>query len=429
MIDSFQEDIKVLQSLSLNLKKSINKNFKVETLQAKLQYANALYSHIEDNLVEHESSLTSSELNFLVKAARSTIIEIRNIIKIKIDGKIEKGNNPKSEEKMSNPATAFDIRQATALIQPYDGNVTGLDTFVDSANLLKELTPEAQLPMALRFIKTRLSGKARTGLPENINNIDVLIQNIRARCADTTTPDSIVSKLNATKQRGTITNYCEEIENLCLKLENSYIAQQIPINVAKSMATKAGLNALIGGINNNETKVILKAGTFPTIKEALQKVQENVTENTNAAQILTTRFQQLNQNTRRYPQNNFRRGNRNQNFHRRNPQNFQQSGPHSHYNHTSNFESSRFNNFSYRGRGRGNTNYSSQPTRWAGNRNKIYIANTEPDGAAQQDQILLTPTNLPAAARAMQPEQIAPLTQLTQRQRQQNQDHFLGPMY
>ena len=169
----------------------------------------------------------------------------------------------------------FDIKQATSLIQPYDGNPTNLDTLIDSINLLNELTPAVLKPMAVKFIRKRLSGKARLGLPDNIQAIEQLSEIIRTICEDNTTPENIISKLNATKQRGTINGFCEEIENLCSKLENIYIKQQVLAGVAKTMATKAGLNALTNGIDAPQTKIILKAGAFASIKDAIQKVTEN----------------------------------------------------------------------------------------------------------------------------------------------------------
>lgn len=162
--DSLDDEIKHLILINKKLKKSVNKKFRLETLQAKLIYANALYEQINQNLREYEDSLTSSELTFLAKAARNAISEIRFIL----ERKLEDFNN---QYKMALPVAAaavFDIKQATALIQPYDGTHSGLDTFIDSVKLLNELTADALKPMAIKFIKTRLSGKARLCLPDNI---------------------------------------------------------------------------------------------------------------------------------------------------------------------------------------------------------------------------------------------------------------------
>lgn len=41
------------------------------------------------------------------------------------------------------------------------------------------------------------------------------------------------------------------------------------------MATKRGVEALATGIKNPESKLIMKAGTFGKISDAVQKLQEN----------------------------------------------------------------------------------------------------------------------------------------------------------
>lgn len=57
------------------------------------------------------------------------------------------------------------------------------------------------------------------------------------------------------------------------------------------MATKKGVEALIDGVRNNDTKIILKAGTFTKISDATQKLLENdkPVSNTNNAQMFTVR--------------------------------------------------------------------------------------------------------------------------------------------
>lgn len=57
------------------------------------------------------------------------------------------------------------------------------------------------------------------------------------------------------------------------------------------MATKKGVEALIDGVRNNDTKIILKAGTFTKISDATQKLLENdkPVSQTNNAQMFTVR--------------------------------------------------------------------------------------------------------------------------------------------
>lgn len=77
-------------------------------------------------------------------------------------------------------AEQFDIKTATAIVQTYDGSSANLNTFIDGANLLKEFTNRNHMEMAANFLKTRLTGKARQGLPEDVKTIDDIITDVKA---------------------------------------------------------------------------------------------------------------------------------------------------------------------------------------------------------------------------------------------------------
>ena len=458
-----------LQKLYKYFKKAINTKLSPELLRNKEKLNNALKSDIESYVRAEYSAIPELELHTIVKNTRYWNFEIQRLIKHKLEitslhtsvnkttkslGGIAKTTvtcERKSKLKpqtslnrtMANPDPVFDIRQATALVQPYDGAPAGLDTFVDSVNLLKDLTPAAQLPMAMKFIKTRLSGKARIGLPENLQSIDELIEIITTKCEDNTTPENILSKMNAIKQRGSMNGFCEEIESLCSKLENTYIKQRVPATVAKSMSTKAGLNALINGINTPETKLILKAGNFTSIKEAIQKAQENSTENTNSAQVLNTRFKTnayQNNNSREHDrppfQNRFRRGVGSHYNHNRNTPNRQNYG-------SRNFSQNNYNggrpqhnpgNFAHRGRGRANNwqmQHTNPPAQWRGNQRNMYIAASEAaQNASQQGQIQTYSTGVTVPADCLPTNQATIPYQMTPQQGQLPINcNFLAPRY
>lgn len=171
--------------------------------------------------------------------------------------------------------TDFDIKTAPALVQPYNGDADGLEAFVDSANLLNELVKADHKPLAAKFLRTRLTGKARLGLPETANTIELIISNVRDRCQEKITPDSIIAKMRNVKQKQSVQTLCDELENLTAKLKSVYLSNKIPDDVASSMANKAGVDALINGVTNSDTKLILKAGTFNNIRDAITKVVEN----------------------------------------------------------------------------------------------------------------------------------------------------------
>lgn len=170
----------------------------------------------------------------------------------------------------------LDIKEATSIVQTYDGSADALEAFIDSANLLDELTDAANKTTAIKFLRTRLTGKARLGLANNYNSIANLINDVKQRCEVKTSPEALMAKLNAIKEKD-CDKLCEEVDSLTNKLSSLYMADNIPPDVALKMATKAGVDALTKKINNHDTKIILKAGSFSTIQQAIQKVRENTT--------------------------------------------------------------------------------------------------------------------------------------------------------
>lgn len=345
-----QEEVGLLINLQNNLKKSINKKIKTETLKTKLEDANALYVQIEASLSEQEETIPDSEFKFLVKAARNAITDIRNIIKLKLEH--PKGN-PKAPKMTENAAPQFDYKTATAIVQPYDGSADGLDTFLDSANLIKDMIAAPLQATAVKFLRTRLTGKARLGLPDGLRTIDELLENVKTRCMGKSTPENIIAKMKATKQRDTLEKFCDEVENLTSKLQAVYLNNKIPDAISKSMATKAGIDALINGVNCTETKTILKAGTFNDISEAVQKINENairVSASFPNAQMLTFRGRGTNKqysNSSRYNQN-AQYANRGRNNFQPRQQFHTQSG--NQFQYRGNFSYNRNNSY-HRGRG------------------------------------------------------------------------------
>lgn len=332
MTTEFPESIETLLSklakIQLNLKKAPNRTYLRCTIIKKINNIKKIYSEINQELQKNENSINTQELEFLIKATRLEYNAIYDILQFKLKNArktlsfkscvlvIIFINQVNSKKKMANPQV-FDIKTATAIVQQYDGTADNLDAFVDAANLLKDYVTAEQIPMAVKFLKTRLTGKARIGLPENLVTIDAMVNDVKARCSERISPENILAKLKNTKQKGDTNTICDEVDALSNKLKSIYLGQGIPEEVAKSMATKAGVEALINGVNNFETKLILKAGTFTNIKDALQKVQENTASVQTPTQIMSFNAQRQNNNDRHYRGRRTGTGNHTSNNHNR----------------------------------------------------------------------------------------------------------------
>lgn len=321
-MNDIQKEIEILlgqlHKIRVNLNKAPSRRYLKSTIKNKLNISRSLYNDINNKLVAIEHIIDSKHCEFLIKATRAEFSEIQLILKTKLSEHMKPVSFKStvyaiilSNYLAKTHIMAFDMKTATSIVQTYDGTADNLDAFIDAANLLKDYVKNEQVATAVRFLRTRLTGKARLGLPENLNTIDAIINDVKARCSEQVSPENILAKLKSTKQKGDANSLCDEVDNLTNKLKSIYVGQGIPDGVAKSMATKAGVDALINGVNNFETKLILKAGNFSNIKEAVQKVQENnsstQTNSQNSAQVMTC-------NTQR---NNFYRNNRGRRFNNR----------------------------------------------------------------------------------------------------------------
>lgn len=307
-----------------NLQKAPNRQYKKQTLIKKLTESKDLYNKISELLVKNEADLNIAELEHHIKTKRSLYGEIDKIIKTKLPF----AENLKKFKSVALSAVfcirlkiinmaKVDLKTGTALVDTYDGSPEKLDSFLDSIRLFSDLVNStnadasaaaktAAQTTVTRFIRSRLSGTARQAVPENAN-FDQIIAALKEHCSSKITAENILAKLKNVKQTTSTESFCEEVENLSSKLKSVYISKQIPIDVATQMATKSGIDALISGSKSKDTKLILKAGTFTKLSDAVQKVQENDAQSSGElSQIFYTRGNRRFQSSR--PPNNFRRG-------------------------------------------------------------------------------------------------------------------------
>ena len=238
-------------------KKIHKESRETESIESVLLYDKAfrVFKNIE-NLIEEKSE--DELISF--KATTTALIFAKGLIKM---------------------AQAFDIRTATAIVNVYDGSAENLDAFIDAVTLLNQLTPEAQKTIMCKFIKTRLTAKARVGMNAQLNTAEALIADVKLRCEIKVTPENLLAKMRSMKTKGSNEVFQQELETLSNKLKASYLEQMIPEPVAARMATKAGVDTLINQASSLEEKLILKTGSFSSIQEAIQKVNECVQTNEN----------------------------------------------------------------------------------------------------------------------------------------------------
>ncbi|XP_049300489.1 uncharacterized protein LOC125774273 [Anopheles funestus] len=283
--------IELVQKLQYILKKLNDKTQKLRTsrlTQLKLQ-AEELHKEIQKEIEINNRKYGIEEIIQLKRTAKNAWEEIcckieNELINSSLESLAEeteiKEQKPQATFKTKGiKMTNFDIKLATGLVPIYDGSAELFSTFEDASKLLFELNEQHE-EMLVKFLRTRLTGKARIGLPTSITTFKELLDDIKLRCEEKTNPDKVIAKLRAIKS-GDTQKICNEVELLTAKLKVIYLEQGIPEKVANDMIVKKGIDTLKEKITNAETKTLLKAGTFTTITDVTQKVMENEGDETN----------------------------------------------------------------------------------------------------------------------------------------------------
>lgn len=182
-------------------------------------------------------------------------------------------NNDTDNDKIdTNNTMSFDIRGAGTLVPIYDGNTDGLNAFIDAVELLESITDAAQQDTLRKFLKTRVTGKARDTLTGNITDIKQFLEDLKQHCQPTATSESVTAQLRSLKQGITkVDTYTEKVSELCRKLVQALNKETNNASISKKIAEKFALEAMIAGLSNPETSIILKAGNFGSLAEATAK--------------------------------------------------------------------------------------------------------------------------------------------------------------
>lgn len=293
----------LIQKEYLNLNKSKNRPRSEQNILEKREILNKLINKYKLLLKSLESNLTTSDWNNEIETYNTLKQKYTESIKILDETTVLEPKRTKIKFKtLSKTIILFrrlttlitkmptvDIKLGTALVNTYDGCSEKLNAFIDAVALFND-TVDAEFAAAtaaqktaatetvFKFIKTRLTGNARQAIT-GAQNLNEVLTKIKNQCASKITSDNLKAKLGALKQKGSLDEFCDQVEQLTLRLTSTYIDEEIPMVKANQMATKSGIETLINGVNNHETKLILRAGTFTKISEATQKIQEcNATE-------------------------------------------------------------------------------------------------------------------------------------------------------
>lgn len=286
-----------LKNIILNFKKAPNRRYTNTHLTNIVKSNNKIYTKILGKLVDY----SVDEYSHYKKKATELSNEIKEIVEQKQNSEIISFKATataviftKRLEKYRNAkmTTILEIvKTIPSLIPQYNGDGEKLNSIIAALNACKVLINNDNRAVAIQVILSRFEGKARSAVGDNPQTVDAIIESLNRKCKTSIAPETVVAKLNATKQTGDIVKFTEQIEKLTMDLERAYISEEIPVDTALRMAVKAGVKALAAGVRNSETRLLLKAGQFNTLSAAVEKITENESagSNSSTSQIMYAR--------------------------------------------------------------------------------------------------------------------------------------------
>jgi len=170
------------------------------------------------------------------------------------------------------------INTAAKLIPVFDGKAENLTSFIDALQILELIKGEHE-QLAVSIIKTKLKGVARN-LIGNETSISEIISSLKGNVKGETVEVLSAKLINLQQRNKTANQYVQEVEQLTKTLEGAYIADGLPLQLARSYSTQNAVKAMTKNCTIDKVKLIMQAGTFNSMNDAVSKFVNSCTEAT-----------------------------------------------------------------------------------------------------------------------------------------------------
>lgn len=185
------------------------------------------------------------------------------------------------EEEFARMAPKLDLSLALKVVQPFDGTVTKLTSYIEAVELLQDYCEGVPEDKLIKFLKTTLEGAAHGAIDNSATVADAL-QKLRQKFAIKVTPRAVQNEMNALRQsQKSISDFGSEIEKLSAKLAAAHVSmgtfpnEAAAVNIVEPIAVQS----FITGLKDPSTKFFLKARNPSTLNKAISDALECQTTN------------------------------------------------------------------------------------------------------------------------------------------------------
>lgn len=183
-------------------------------------------------------------------------------------------NSSSSEDSLEMAQTAKNLMQlATSTINyKFDGDPMKLDSFLDAIDLLSELCEPQNDAILLKFLMTRLEGKAREAMIKKPENLNEIITQLKA-AVKTESSKVIEGRMLALRADKTnLTKFAERGEELAEQYRRSLINEGFPKEKAKEFAIEKTVELCRKSARSPTVVSIIASTKFSEPKEVIAKM-------------------------------------------------------------------------------------------------------------------------------------------------------------
>lgn len=226
---------------------------------------------------------------------------------------------------------------AQTINRNYDGDPLALNAFLNSIDLLSDLATSAALQtFLLKFIKSKLEGKALESIPTDVNTIADIKEALRSKIKPDNSKVVAGRMLALRPDRSKMVEFTKQAEELSEALQRSLIIEGISQEKAREMTVEKAVELCRGAARSDLVKSVLASAKFDSPKEVIAKFVTEAATDAQEKQVLAFRQQKRGNNNR----GSYNRGRG------RNDRNYQNNSYGSNYNNYGGY-----NGNSYRNRG------------------------------------------------------------------------------
>lgn len=205
------------------------------------------------------------------------------------------------DTKMTQTVVEF-LNTASKLISDFDGKPENIRSFIDSLSLVNSIKGEHE-SVAISLIKTKLKGNARN-LINNESSITEIINKLTSSVKGESVEVISAKIMNIRQNNKSANTYCNEVEALTKSLESAYISDGLSCELATKYSTRVAVKALTKNCTIDKVKLIMEAGQFNNMNDAVEKFVNSCTESTGQQNTILYSNQRSPNN--RYSRGNFR---------------------------------------------------------------------------------------------------------------------------